>query len=267
MADTLTTFLDALVAKNRGLISVVFPLVGSFLLLASAAGVLPGVLAFNPWLLLLGVVVMRSPLIVGVLPVTGRRAVIGIGILAAYSYAIELIGLHTGWPYGAFSYSVSLGPMIGGVPVALPLFFLPLVMNAYLLVLLISRWARKEWVVRVAAVIAVVVAMDVVLDPGAVGLGFWSYSDTVSGSVPLSNYLGWVLSAAVTTLVLDHVYDTELLVDALENTSYLLDDLVSFVLLWSIVNAWYGNLVSLAVASVFGVVLVTHGRFDLPISS
>jgi len=43
-------------------------------------------------------------------------------VLVAYTYAIELFGVATGWPYGTFEYTVSLGPMLGGVPLALPVF-------------------------------------------------------------------------------------------------------------------------------------------------
>jgi len=93
-------------------------------------------------------------------------------VLVAYTYAIELFGVATGWPYGTFEYTVSLGPMLGGVPLALPVFFIPLVVNAYLLcLLLLGPRASNGWL-RLATVIAAVVAMDVVLDPGAVALGF-----------------------------------------------------------------------------------------------
>lgn len=39
----------------------------------------------------------------------------------------------TGWPNGLFTDEVTLGPMLGEVPLALPLLFLPIAANAYLL--------------------------------------------------------------------------------------------------------------------------------------
>jgi putative membrane protein len=278
-------YLDALVRENRFTISVVFPLTGGLLLVASAEGgfealaawaaatlppaaagiVAPALAAvsFNPLLILTGTVVMRSPLVVALLPLFDRRATIGVGLLAAYAYAIESIGLRTGWPYGEFTYVVDLGPTVAGVPIGLPVFFLPLVMNGYLLTLLVLGDRAASRVVRLPAVVAVVVVMDLVLDPGAVALGFWTYpaGGAIYG-VPLSNYAGWVLSATVAVGVLDAVFERTALLDRLEASSFALDDLVSFVILWGAVNAWAGNWASVALALLFGVALVRADRFD-----
>lgn len=255
--------LDAFVRDNRFTIAVVFPVVGAVLLVASAEGLLPPPLAFDPVLILLGTLVMRSPLLVGLAPLIDREAAVGITGLAAYAYAIEFVGLRTGWPYGEFHYAIDLGPTLAGVPIGLPVFFLPLVCNGYLLcVLLLGDRARRA-LVRLPAVIGTVVAMDFVLDPGAVALGFWAYSGSgpVYG-VPLSNFVGWVLSATVTVLVLDAVLDRAALLDRLETCEFALDDLVSFVLLWSAVNLYFGNWGAAAVGGLFGVGLVRTARFD-----
>ncbi|WP_430506542.1 bisanhydrobacterioruberin hydratase [Haloparvum sp. PAK95] len=255
--------LEGVVTENRFTIAVLFPLVGAVSLVASAEGFLPGPLAFNPWFLLVGVAVMRAPLVVGVLPLVDRRALSWIGLLTAYTYAIEYVGVRTGWPYGFFEYGVSLGPMLGGVPVALPLFFLPIVANAYLLCLLLLGAHAARALVRLAVVAAVVVTMDVVLDPGAVDLGFWWYA--AGGEfhgVPLSNYAGWVLSASIATVAFDRAFDHATLTQRLETCAFLLDDMVSFVLLWGGINLWFGNYVPALVAVAFGVGLVRADRFD-----
>ncbi|GAB7009244.1 bisanhydrobacterioruberin hydratase [Halorubrum trueperi] len=254
--------LDRLVRENRFTIAVVFPLVGAFALVGSAEGWVPEPLAFNPWFVLLGVLVMRSPLVVGVLPEIDRRALGWLGVLIVYTYAIELFGVATGWPYGSFEYTVSLGPMIAGVPVALPVFFIPLVVNAYLLcLLLLGPRVSNRWL-RLATVIAGVVAMDVVLDPGAVALGFWSFGGGAFYGVPLSNYAGWVLSATVAVVALDRAFDADGLRERLRDCEFALDDMVSFVILWGGINLWYGNPIPVAVAVAFGVGLVRADRFD-----
>jgi putative membrane protein len=253
--------LDAVVRENRFTIAVVFPAVGAVLLVASAEGWLPDLLTFNPWLLLAGIAVMRSPLIVGLVPVFDRRAVAGISLLAVYAYAIEFVGVHTGWPYGAFAYGVALGPTVFGVPLALPLLFLPLVANAYLLCRLLL--GERSIAVRLAVVISTVVATDLVLDPGAVALGFWTYAaGGVYHGVPLSNFLGWILSATVTVAVFDRAVDSDTLRARLTDCEFLLDDLVSFVLLWGGVNAWFGQPAPVAVATLFGAGLIRADRFD-----
>ncbi|MGQ3328258.1 bisanhydrobacterioruberin hydratase [Halorubrum sp. FL23] len=254
--------LDRIVRENRFTIAVLFPLVGAIALVGSAEGWVPEPLAFNPWFVLFGVLVMRSPLVVGVLPAIDRRAVGWIGVLIAYTYAIELLGVATGWPYGSFEYIVSLGPMLGGVPLALPVFFIPLVVNAYLLcLLLLGSRASNGWL-RLATVIAAVVAMDVVLDPGAVALGFWSFGGGAFFGVPLSNYAGWVLSATVAVVTLDRAFAIEGLGGRLRDCEFMLDDMVSFVILWGGINLWYGNLLPAAVAVAFGLGLVRADRFD-----
>jgi len=255
--------LDALIRENRFTIAVVFPVVGAVLLVASAEGVVPPPFAFDPILILLGTLVMRSPLLVGIAPLIDRKAAVGIAGLAGYAYAIEFVGLRTGWPYGDFHYAIDLGPTVAGVPVGLPVFFLPLVCNAYLLCLLLLGPRARAASVRLPAVIGTVVAMDLVLDPGAVALGFWTYpaGGAVYG-VPLSNFAGWVLSATVTVLVLDSVLDHSALSDRLETCEFALDDLVSFVLLWSAVNVYFGNWGAAAVGSLFALGLVRAARFD-----
>jgi putative membrane protein len=255
--------LDGLVRDNRFTVAVVFPVVGAVLLVASAEGVPPPPLAFDPVLILLGTLVMRSPLLVGMAPLIDRRAGLGVAALAAYAYAVEFVGLRTGLPYGEFHYVVDLGPTVGGVPVGLPVFFLPLVCNAYLLCLLLLGDRARVAAVRLPAVVATVVAMDLVLDPGAVALGFWVYpgGGPVYG-VPLSNFAGWVLSATVTVLVLDAVLDRRALLARLDGCAFALDDLVSFVLLWSAINVWFGNWGAAAVGGLFGIGLLRTDRFD-----
>jgi putative membrane protein len=206
---------------------------------------------------------MRSPLVVGILPLVGRRAAAALGVLVAYSYGIEYLGVHTGVPYGDFFYGVDLGPTLFGVPVGLPVFFIPLVMNAYLLVVLLLGPVADSRPVRIGSVIAAVLAMDLVLDPGAVALGFWVYpGGGVYYGVPLSNYAGWVLSATVAVVALDVAFSRERLLDRLVETEFMLDDLVSFVILWGGINAWFGNWAAVAVAAAFGIGLVRTDRFD-----
>jgi putative membrane protein len=255
--------IDRLVRENRFTISVFFPLNGAVLLVASAEGLLPPPLSFNPLLILLGTLVMRSPLLAGVLPLVGRKAALALSALVAYSYAIEFLGVHTGVPYGEFFYGVDLGPTLFGVPVGLPVFFIPLVMNAYLLVVLLLGERAVSRPLRLASVIAAVLAMDLVLDPGAVALGFWVYPNGgVYYGVPLSNYAGWVLSATVAVVALDVAFSRRALLDRLATTEFMLDDLVSFVILWGGINAWFGNWIAVAVAAAFGVGLVRTDRFD-----
>ena len=260
--EGLETFLDRIVRENRFTIAVLFPAVGAVTLVGSAEGWVPEPLAFHPWFVLFGVVVMRSPLVVGILPLFDRRAAGWLAVLVSYTYLIESVGIRTGWPYGSFEYAVDLGPMLGGVPLALPVFFIPLVVNAYLLCLLLLGGRASNGPVRLLAVIATVIAMDVVLDPGAVALGFWTFGGGAFYDVPLSNYAGWVLSAVVAVVTLDRAFSTGAVRERLATCEFMLDDMVSFVILWGGINVWFGNVLPALVAIAFGLGLLGTDRFD-----
>lgn len=257
--------LDRLVAENRFTIAVVFPLVGAVLLLASAENLVDPPLRYNPSLILLGTLVMRLPLVAGIAPLCDRRATLGLCVLVAYAFAIELVGVTTGWPYGSFEYTIALGPMLAGVPLGLPVFFVPLVLNSYLLCLLVLGDAARRRAVRLVSVIATVLLVDLVLDPGAVAVGFWSYSGGLYYGVPLSNYLGWVLSATISVVLLDAAFDRTRLTSRLRNCEFMLDDLVSFVVLWGSINAYFGNWLPVGIALILAGGLLKTDRFDFAV--
>jgi putative membrane protein len=276
---------EAIVRANRFTIAVVFPLVGAVMLLASAEGLIAPAFAaalspvgladvgraiglfltFNAPLILFGTAVMRSPLLVGLAPLADRRVLGLLGLATLFSYGIEMVGIATGWPYGNFEYLIDLGPMVAGVPLGLPLFFLPLVVNAYLLVLLVLPSADRR-LVRLPATLAVVLAVDLVLDPGAVAIGFWRYE--AAGAyygVPISNYAGWLFSGAVAVTLVEFAFDPAEVRARLAACEFVLDDLVSFVLLWGAVNVLYGNWLAVLVAGGFVGGLVRSGRFDFDV--
>ncbi|MFC6974051.1 bisanhydrobacterioruberin hydratase [Halomicroarcula sp. GCM10025709] len=259
--------LDALVREHRFTIAVVFPLVGAVTLLASAENLLPPPLAFNPFFVLFGTLVMRLPLAAGVAPLLDRKAVAALALLTAYSYGIELLGVRTGWPYGQFSYGVDLGPMLfGEVPLGLPVFFFPLVLNSYLLVLLLLGRRAESVLPRLLATLATVMLVDLVLDPGAVAIGFWEYELQQFYGVPWQNYRGWLLSGSIAVLLFDLGFDRAGLRRRLESCEFMLDDLVSFVLLWGGINLFYANWVPVGLAALLGVSLLWTDRFDFDLS-
>ncbi|AUG46942.1 carotene biosynthesis protein [Haloarcula taiwanensis] len=262
-----TAQFDQFVTENRFTIAVVFPLVGAVTLLASAEGVLPDPLAFNPYFVLFGTFVMRLPLVAGVFPLVDRRAGLALVALTLYSYGIELVGVRTGWPYGEFTYGVDLGPMLlGEVPFGLPVFFFPLVLNAYLLVLLLLGNRAASTAVRLLATLSTVMLIDLVLDPGAVAIGFWTYEVPQFYGVPWQNYAGWLLSGSVAVLLFDLGFDRAGLRQRLEACPFMLDDLVSFVLLWGGINLFYANWVPVGIAALLGAGLLWTDRFDFDLS-
>jgi putative membrane protein len=258
---------DRLIRENRFTIAVVFPVVGAVLLVASREGLLPALLSYNPILILLGTLVMRSPLVAGVLSLVDRRALLGLTVLVGYAYAIEIVGVLTGIPYGEFTYAIDLGPMLAGVvPLGLPVFFVPLVLNSYLLCLLLLGKRAERTAIRLLSVIATVLAIDLVLDPGAVAIGFWTYpAGGLYYGVPWTNYAGWVLSATVSVAFLDWGFSRSALLDRLRACEFMLDDLVSFVILWGGIDLLYANWIPVAIAVLLAGGLLSTDRFDFPV--
>lgn len=257
--------LERVVESNRFTIAVTFPLVGTALLIAGREGLVPAALATNPYLLIAANLVMVSPLVAGLTPLIDRRALSGLAVLAAFTWGIELVGVLTGLPYGEFSYGLELGPMLFGlVPVGLPVFYFPILLNSYLLVLLFLGTASLPR--RFGLTLAVVLVLDLVLDPGAVALGFWAWDSPGSYyGVPAINYLGWLLSGSVSIAVLQLSFDHEAVIRRLDDCGFFLDDLVSFLVLWGLINAYFGNWLPVAFSLSLGGLLLASDGFDFDV--
>ena len=119
--------------------------------------------------------------------------------LSLFAYAIESVGVATGFPYGRFYYGDALGPTIAGlVPFLLPLSYAPLVVGA-----VAAAWGGRSRLLHVAQAALLLVWMDAVLDPGATSLGFWVWPEGgVYSGVPPSNYGGWLLSGTIAAVLL-----------------------------------------------------------------
>ena len=128
-----------------------------------------------------------------------RRATLSLLAISILAYAIEAIGVTTGLPYGTFYYGDALGPrLVGIVPYLLPLSYAPLVVGAVAV-----AWGTRLRLLHVVHATLLLVWMDAVLDPGAASLGFWVWPQGgVYYGVPLSNYVGWLLSGTLATALL-----------------------------------------------------------------
>lgn len=257
--------IDNLITENRFTIAVLFPLFGCLMMvLSSEWSNLPQILRFNPALILFGVLIMRLPLASGLLPLINKKSAFLIVLLTVYTYVIEIIGVSTGFPYGEFEYGVSLGPMFFDVPIALPLFFIPLVFNSYLLSILLFDFTDRR-ILRIPAVVLIVILIDMILDPAAVSLGLWSYSQGIYYGVPIQNYAGWILSATVATVLIDASFDFSELKSRVQDCEYFLDDMVSFSLMWGLINLYYLSVIPAIITLVFVVSLIRTEKFNFVI--
>jgi uncharacterized membrane protein len=129
----------------------------------------------------------------------GARAttvLVGVGVIG---WACEVVGVHSGVPFGRYQYTGSLGAEVLGVPVVIGAAWImmswPAALVARRLVrgtfarTLVGAWALASW--------------DLFLDPQMVAAGHWSWANPDPhlpgvGTMPVTNFLGWlVISLAI----------------------------------------------------------------------
>lgn len=123
-----------------------------------------------------------------------RTALTTLVTLSLFAYVIEGIGANTGFPYGSFFYLDGLGPLLIGIPLLLPLAWVPLMLAAWQM----AARVTKNPISIIAVSAWILLAIDLVLDPGAVALGLWKYqAGGAYYAVPWTNFAGWILSGAL----------------------------------------------------------------------
>lgn len=134
------------------------------------------------------------------------------GAAAATSIAtgvIERVGTRTGLPFGRYGYTDALRPQVAHVPVIVPL--------AWFGMGLPSREAahaalgdRSTPMSRIALGSAAMTAWDLFLDPQMVGEGYWAWvKKGVYRGIPVSNYLGWMLTGLGIMAMFERVLPTD----------------------------------------------------------
>jgi putative membrane protein len=108
-------------------------------------------------------------------------------------FAVEAIGVATGFPFGTYDYSGELGPRLLGVPLIIPLAWTWMAWPAWLAAVRVVRGRAA----RIALAAAGLAAWDLFLDPQMVAEGYWRWHDPVPAlpglpGIPISNYLGWL---------------------------------------------------------------------------
>ena len=134
------------------------------------------------------------------------------GLVAAATlggFAVEAVGVATGFPFGAYDYPGRLGPELLGVPLIIPLAWTWMAWPAWLAA---TRPTRRR-ATRVLLAAAGLAAWDLFLDPQMVAEGYWTWRHPAPAlpgvpGVPVGNYLGWfgfaLLLAAVLSALPGH---------------------------------------------------------------
>ena len=152
----------------------------------------------------------------------GPRTGIGVLLLVAVTAIVfEAVGLATGFPYGRYSYSDTLGPTLLGVPFLVPLAWLMMAWPSRVLAERLTSGVRpaRRRLARIGTAAAVFAGWDVVLDPQMVQAGYWTWADPSPGlpgidTVPLTNLAGWLLAGAVLMTLLEVLVDRTAVADS-----------------------------------------------------
>ena len=128
-----------------------------------------------------------------------QRALLLLASVFLVSLFFESLGVATGWVYGPYHYTDSLGPkFLGLVPYLIPVAWFMMSYPSFVIAdrLVPAGWKRWQRILVVAAVGGLVMtAWDIVMDPVMVYNGHWVWD--VEGAyhgIPLQNFWGWWLT-------------------------------------------------------------------------
>ncbi len=134
-----------------------------------------------------------------------KRTIVFLIVSIILPYFSEVIGLRFGIPFGRYSYTGYLGPVL---PFGLPIY----VMISWVLLLYSGLFVGEALgmifpilhgiLPQLILVSLLMVAVDAIIDPIAVKIGHWVWQKPGKWfGIPFQNFFGWFLTALVTLYV------------------------------------------------------------------
>jgi uncharacterized membrane protein len=125
-----------------------------------------------------------------------RRAALLLGSAGAVGYAVEVVGVATGRPFGHYSYTRKLGPGWRGVPFMVAASWASMARPAWIAAGRATRGRGR--LARAVVAAAGLTAWDVYIDPRMSREGWWTWpgGGRYEG-VPAGNFAGWFATALV----------------------------------------------------------------------
>jgi putative membrane protein len=118
---------------------------------------------------------------------------------------VEIIGVQTGLLFGDYAYGTVMGIKFAGVPILIGLLWFVTVFGAgHLTQIVLGNRIDSPFVKAVIAAL-ITTLFDVILEPGAISLGYWSWF-TDNGDVPFYNYICWFLTSLILHVVFFKYY-------------------------------------------------------------
>lgn len=125
-------------------------------------------------------------------PLMGVKLWAWAALCGGLGWVAEYIGVHGGWLFGEYVYGDVLGPKYRAIPLVLAVNWVLVVYSVCATV----NFALPAWpaVAKVVTAALAMVALDLVIEPVAIALDFWTWR---AGHPPLQNYLGWLAVSLV----------------------------------------------------------------------
>ena len=133
---------------------------------------------------------------------SGRRQAARLLAVGLLGFGAEVVGVHTGVPFGDYHYTGGLGPTVASVPLAVGLAWMMMAQPAACVAARASGGRARLLVAALA-----LASWDVFLDPQMVDARHWTWHHPdphLAGitDVPLSNFGGWLLVSLLVMVVL-----------------------------------------------------------------
>jgi uncharacterized membrane protein len=137
-----------------------------------------------------------------------RLALTTLAVTAGGGFLVEIVGAHTGVPFGSYRYTRALGVHLFGVPLVVALAWTMLAWPA----VVSARQLVQARLARIVLGAWALTAADLFLDPQMVAAGYWHWSGVSTHlpgvpTVPLSNLLGWFAVSLVLAALLNRAVD------------------------------------------------------------
>ncbi len=106
----------------------------------------------------------------------------------AAGFGVEVAGVHTGFIFGSYGYGSALGFGLWEVPLLIGVNWLVLVYSTGV----VMQRLIPVWWARPLAGAALMVLLDIFIEPIAVRYGFWNWH---TPEIPFRNYVGWYVTS------------------------------------------------------------------------
>ncbi len=135
----------------------------------------------------------------------GRGLAAGAAMLVG-GFAVETVGVSTGFPFGAYTYTEALAPKLLVVPIGITSAWMMIVLSSFFMSrFVVARlWPHRGLASVVCLSAALTVLSDLVMEPVAVHIqGYWLWRDGGAYyGVPTSNFVAWTVVSLLLVLLL-----------------------------------------------------------------